>query len=50
MSWVIIDLFGEEPTEKTETDNKVKLEPKRDQKDRRLKKQVININGQVVTI
>ena len=51
MTWVIIDLFGEEQTEKTEPDKEeVKLEPVEDERDRQLHKQVINIHGEIVTI
>ena len=53
MTWIVLDLFGEEQiTVDTddETKKEVKLEPLEYQKDHQLQKQVINIHGEVVTI
>lgn len=51
MTWVVIDLLGDEKTEEV-TSNKeaAKLEPPKDLRDRQLQQQVINIHGEVVTI
>jgi hypothetical protein len=50
MSLVVIDLIGEPESNENETNKKaVKLEPILVKQDRELRKQVININGEVVT-
>jgi hypothetical protein len=50
MTWVIIDLFGDEPEEINPNKKEVQLAPEKEQLDLPLQKQVINIMGEIVTI
>ena len=50
MTWIELDLFGEEEQQKTNTKKTVKLASNKNQRDRLVQKQVINIKGQIVTV
>lgn len=51
MTWIVIDLFGEPQTNKTDPNLKAtNPKPLEVKEDRQLHKQVINTNGEVVTI